>query len=58
VQEADVCRILIEDGDGRVLMDYPLTFDVAGAALFEPLATVSAFAALADHFTIIVERMK
>lgn len=55
VHEGNIRRILIMDGDGRTLLDIPLTLGVLGALVAPQLAALGALAALVSDATIVVE---
>ena len=48
-------RVLIVDGDGKTLVDIPLTLGVIGALVAPQLAALGALAALVTDATIVVE---
>ena len=56
IQEGNVTRIIIKDGNGRILLEMPATVGIIGALLVPWLAALGAIAALATNCTIIVER--
>ena len=56
VHEGSVRRIVIKHPDGHVLMEIPLTLGVVGVALLPLWAAIGAMAALAAHYTIVVEK--
>ena len=56
VREGNVRRVIIQNGTGRTLLDLPLTAGVVGAALLPFWAAVGGLAALAAHYTVVVER--
>ena len=60
VAEGNVRRIIIQNEDGKTLIEFPLTVGVAAAAgvlLLAPLlAAVGVLAALVTDLTIVVER--
>ncbi len=55
VHEGNIRRILIIDGDGKTLLDIPLTLGVIGALVAPQLAAIGALAALISDATIVVE---
>ena len=57
IHAGNIRRILIKDKDGKVLIEFPLTFGVVGAVLVPTLAAVGAVAALIGEATIIVEKI-
>ena len=56
VREGNVRRIVIRNPGGRTVLDVPLTAGVVGAALLPFWAAVGGLAALAAHYTVLVER--
>ena len=56
IHEGNVRRVIIKDRDGKVLMEFPLTFGVVGLVLAPTLAAVGAIAALVSEATVIVEK--
>lgn len=56
INEGNVRRIIINNKDGRQLVELPLTIGVVGAVLAPVLAAVGAIAALVTECTILVER--
>jgi hypothetical protein len=56
IHQGNVRRILIKDKDGKVLIEFPLTFGVVGAVLVPTLAAVGAIAALIGEATIVIEK--
>lgn len=56
VHEGNIRRISIKDKDGKVLLEFPLTFGVVGLVLAPTLAAVGALAALVTEATIVVEK--
>ncbi len=56
IHEGNVRRIIIKNDDGRSIMEIPLTLGVVGAVLMPVLAAVGAIAALAAHYTLVVEK--
>lgn len=55
VHQGNIRRVLIIDGDGRTLLDIPLTLGVIGALVAPQLAALGALAALVSDATIVVE---
>ena len=56
VHEGNIRRIIIKDKDGKVLIEFPMTFGVVGALLAPTLAAVGAIAAMIGEATIVVEK--
>ena len=56
VHEGNIRRIIIKDKDGKILIEFPLTFGVVGLVLAPTLAAVGAIAALVTEATVVVEK--
>ncbi|HEU0051265.1 MAG TPA: DUF4342 domain-containing protein [Patescibacteria group bacterium] len=56
VKEGNIRRIIIQNDEGRTLMEIPLTFAVVGVMLAPVLAAVGALAGILTNCTLIVER--
>lgn len=56
IHEGNVRRVIIQDRDGKVLMEFPLLFGVVGLVLAPTLAAVGAIAALVNEATVVVEK--
>jgi hypothetical protein len=56
IHEGNIRRIIIKDKDGKILIEFPLTFGVVGLVLAPTLAAVGAIAALVTEATILVEK--
>jgi hypothetical protein len=56
IREGNIRRVIIKDKSGRVVVEFPLTIGVVGAALAPALAAVGAVAALISEATIVVEK--
>jgi len=56
IRQGNIRRVIIKDRDSKVLMEFPLTFGVVGAALAPTLAAVGAIAALVMDATVVVEK--
>ena len=56
VHEGNVRRIIIKNKEGKILIEFPLTFGVVGALIAPVLAAVGAVAALVSECSITVER--
>ena len=56
VHEGNIRRLSIEDDEGKVLFEIPLTIGVVGALLLPHLAAIGAIAALVTDCTIVVEK--
>ena len=56
VHEGNIRRIIINNEEGKTLIEVPLTLGVVGAALLPVWAAIGAIAALVTNCTIIVEK--
>jgi hypothetical protein len=56
VKEGNARRILIQNEQGETILEIPLTIAVIGTLLVPVIAAVSALAALAVNYTIVVEK--
>ncbi len=56
IHAGNIRRIIIKDKDGKILIEFPLTFGVVGLVLAPTLAAVGAVAALVTEATIVVEK--
>jgi hypothetical protein len=56
LHEGNVRRLIVKNEKGQVIMEFPLTAGVVGALIAPMLAALGAVAALAAHYTLVVER--
>jgi len=56
IREGNARRIIIKGENGSSLLEIPLTAGVVGAFLMPAMVALGAIAALAAHYTIVVER--
>jgi len=56
IKEGNVRRIIIKDEHGDTYLEIPVTIGIIGAVIAPVFAAIGALAALAAHFTIVVER--
>jgi hypothetical protein len=56
VREGNVRRIKVKNGEGRTLLEIPLTIGVVGVALIPVWVALGAIAALAADYTLEIER--
>lgn len=56
IHEGNIRRVIIKDKDGKVLIEFPLTFGVVSLVLAPTLAAVGAVAALVTEATVVVEK--
>jgi hypothetical protein len=58
IHEGNVQRIMVKDDHGHTFVEIPVTVAAVGIIAAPVLAAVGAIAAMAAHFTIVVERKK
>jgi len=58
IQEGNVRRIIVKDEKGHTYVEIPVTVAAVGIIVAPVLAAVGAIAAMAAHFTIVVERAR
>jgi len=58
IKEGNVRRIIIKNEEGKILVEFPLTIGVVGAALLPVLAAIGAIAALVAKCTIVIEKIE
>jgi uncharacterized membrane protein YvbJ len=58
IHEGNVRRIIINNEEGKTLLEIPVTVGVIGIVLVPWLAAIGAIAALATNCTIVVQRQK
>ena len=58
IREGNIRRVIIKDKTGRILVEFPLTIGVVGAALAPVLVAVGAVAALLSEATVVVEKVE
>jgi hypothetical protein len=56
IHEGNVRRLIIMNDAGQTILEIPLTFGVVGAVMMPMLVALGAIAALASHYTIVVEK--
>ena len=56
VREGNVRRVVIKNASGRTVLDVPLAAGAVGVVLLPFWAAVGGLAALAAHYTVVVER--
>lgn len=56
IHEGNIRRLIIQNAEGRTLIEIPLTLGVIGAVLAPVWAAIGAIAALAADYRIIVEK--
>lgn len=56
LHQGNIRRVIIKDKDGKILVEFPMTFGVVGALLAPSLAAIGAIAALVSEATVVVEK--
>ena len=56
IHEGNIRRIIIKDKDGKILMEFPMTFGVAGVLIAPQLAAIGAIAALITEATVVIQK--
>ena len=56
VKEGNARRIIVKDEAGHTLLEIPLTFGVMGAFFLPVWVALGSIAALANHYTLVVEK--
>ena len=56
IREGRVRRVIVKNASGRTVLDVPLAAGAVGAALLPLWAAIGGLAALAAHYTVVVER--
>ena len=56
IKEGNVRKIIIKNEQGETYLEIPVTVGLIGALIAPVFAAIGALAALAAHFTIVVER--
>lgn len=58
IHQGNIRRLIIQNTEGRTIIEVPLTLGVIGAVLAPVLAAVGAVAALAADYRIVVEKIE
>jgi hypothetical protein len=56
VREGNARRVIVKNEEGQTLLEIPLTVGVFGAVLIPVWVALGAIAALATHYTIVIEK--
>lgn len=56
LHEGNIRRVIIKDKEGKILVEFPMTFGVVGVLLAPSLAALGAVAALVSEATVVVEK--
>lgn len=57
LHEGNIRRLIIKNDQDQTIMEIPLTIGVVGAVLLPVWVALGAIAALAAHYTIVVEKI-
>jgi hypothetical protein len=58
IHQGNIRRIIVKNDEGRSIIEIPLTAGVVGAVLMPVWVALGAIAALASHYTLVVEKTK
>ena len=58
IREGNIRRIIIDNEEGKTLIEIPLTIGVVGVLLLPVWAAIGAIAALAANLNIVVEKIE
>jgi hypothetical protein len=56
IHEGNVRRLIVKNDQGHTVVELPLTAGVVGVLVAPALAALGGLAALAGHYTLVVER--
>ena len=56
VKEGNARRIIVKNGEGHTILEIPLTMGVVGAMFLPVWVALGSIAALASHYTLVVEK--
>jgi hypothetical protein len=56
IHQGNVRRLIVKNDQGHTVIEIPLTMGVVGAVLSPAWAAIAGIAALAGHYTLVVER--
>ena len=56
IHQGNVRRLIVKNEQGHTVIEIPLTMGVVGALLAPAWAAIGGIAALAGHYTLVVER--
>jgi hypothetical protein len=56
VKEGNARRIIVKNAEGHTLIEIPLTMGVVGAMFLPIWVALGSIAALASHYTLVVEK--
>ncbi len=58
IHEGNVRRVIVRDEKGHTFVEIPLTVATVGIIAAPVLAAIGTLAALAGHFTLVIERVR
>lgn len=56
IREGNARRVIVKNDEGQTLIEIPLTVGVFGAVLMPVWVALGSIAALASHYTLVVEK--
>jgi hypothetical protein len=56
IREGNARRVIVKNDQGHTLIEIPLTMGVVGAVLMPVWVALGSIAALASHYTLVVEK--
>ena len=56
IREGNIRRIIVKNDEGHAIIEIPLTVGVVGAVLLPLWVALGSIAALASHYTLVIER--
>jgi hypothetical protein len=56
IHQGNIRRLIVKDAQQHTILEIPLTVGVVGAVLLPVWAALGAIAALASHYTLVVEK--
>ncbi len=56
IREGNARRIIVKNPEGHTLLEIPLTMGLVGAMFLPVWVALGSIAALASHYTLVVER--
>jgi hypothetical protein len=56
IHQGNVRRIIVKNDEGHTILEIPLTVGVVGAVLLPLWVALGSIAALASHYTLVVEK--
>jgi len=56
IHQGNIRRLIVKDAKEHTILEIPLTVGVVGAVLLPVWAALGAIAALASHYTLVVEK--